>query len=355
VTTVRVWPADQDGASGWYRMRWPAQALAAQGADVTVDTKGPTCMWDRQWTGDTAPLDARILGCRPPDADIVVLQRPGRRHWADLIPYLQAHGTRVVVDVDDDFAAIPRGNIARRGYDPRTNPDHNWDHLAWACDLADLVTVTTPALARRYGRHGRVQVLPNLVPERYLTVQADTLLHTVGWTGSVDTHPGDLEVTRLAVRGALDTTGATVRVVGTGHRVADALGLDSDPASTGWVPFADYPHEMSRFEVGIVPLAATPFNEAKSALKMGEFAALGVPVVASPTADNRRLHDLGVGLLAAHPGRWQRLLTRLLREPDRRAELAARGRLVMAGQTYERHAGRWADAWNFTLTGSRAA
>ena len=38
---VAVFPSD-DGGCGWYRLRWPAQALAAQGHDVVIDPPEPS-------------------------------------------------------------------------------------------------------------------------------------------------------------------------------------------------------------------------------------------------------------------------------------------------------------------------
>lgn len=319
---------------------------------------GPRIGWDRQWSGDSAPLDAHpILLAQRPDADVVVIQRPGRAHWAETIPLLQQAGVRVVVDVDDDFDSIPRKNVACRDYDPRVNPRHNRDWIHRACDLADMVTVTTPHLASVYGKHGRVEVLPNLVPSSYLSIKPDDPLErTIGWAGSVDTHPGDLEVAGTAVQDTLDASpGWSMHVVGTGKGVPACLKVTEVTAVGRWVPFGSYASELARIAVGIVPLQRSRFNRGKSALKMSELAAVGVPVVASPSPDNQRLHSLGVGLLAESPGQWRQHLGLLTGSEDARAELTERGRIVMATQTYERHCGRWWDAWQRALTRRSAA
>jgi hypothetical protein len=352
---VLVWPAD-GGASGFNRLRWPALALKTQGFDASVDTKGPRVIWGREWSGDYPPLDTPILGCDKPNADIVVIQRPGRAHWSYLIPMIQAHGVRVVVDVDDDFESIPRANKAFASYDAQRSPYHSSAWIARACELADLVTVTTPALAQRYGSHGRVAVLPNLVPESYLSVERKPLTVegdvqpgvTVGWAGNVQTHPHDLETVGLGVARAVSVTGADLHIIGTGEGVEDRLHCPVD-SSTGWVPFDRYPHEVARLDVGIVPLHDSVFNRAKSALKGAEYAALGVVPVMSATPDNQRLHGLGVGVLAGHAQQWKKHLVRLLDNGALRDEMAGTGREVMATQTYEGNCGRWADAWERAL------
>lgn len=351
---VLVWPANDD-ASAWYRLKFPARVLAGDGLDVAVDTVGPLAQWDRRWVGTTPPHEAVVVGLeRKPDADVVVINRPGRAHWAEMIPHLQAAGVRVVVDVDDDFAAIPVGNSARATYQ---QPRCNGKWLERACLLADLVTTSTPDLARRYAPHGRVVVLPNLVPAAYLDVEiSETWERTIGWSGSVDTHPGDLETTGRGVADVLAThDGWSVHVVGTGKGVAQRLGIDQVNALGKWLPFEQYPHAMARLSIGIVPLQDSRFNRSKSALKMAEFGALGVPVVASPTPDNRRLHQLGVGMLAASPREWRAHLTRLIDDDGFRADCAHAGREAMKSQTYEQHADRWHDAWSAALTGRKAA
>jgi len=342
---VLVWPAGwEDDATSQYRLLMPARALAGEGADVVVDRTGPTVVWDREWHGTTPPADANVWSVYRPDADVVVLQRPGRRWWTDIIPHLQLRGVRVVVDVDDRFDLIPRRNVAAPGYRPRVGSTHSYEWIDRACRLADTVTCSTLALRDRYG-YGHGMVLPNLVPERYLSVEPAEKRDAVGWAGSVDTHPGDLEVTEGALPRALHGTDWGVHVVGTGKGVRRALRLEAEPSVTGWVPFERYPGCVAEIGIGIVPLHDSPFNACKSALKAAEMASLGVPVVMSPTPDNRRLHGLGVGELADSPGQWRRWLSRLIRSAEARADLAGRGREAMAGQTYERLCGRWWQAW----------
>jgi hypothetical protein len=339
---VAVYPADV-GRCG-HRLIWPAQALADQGADVDlVMSDEPTeRQLQAQWVDDVDGA-AHLLDVMAPDADVVVLQRPLQRTLVEAIPMLQGKGVRVVVEVDDDFSAMSRRNISWRACHPSTSPDRNWHHVAQACRLADLVTVTTPALARRYGGHGRVVIVPNHIPASYLDIERESRGGvSVGWTGSVATHPDDLQVTRGAVARAMRGTDARFMVVGTGKGVCDRLGLDAEPAATGWLPLDEYPHAVARLDVGIVPLELSAFNEAKSALKMTEFAALGVACVASPTGSNLAVP---AGCIAHKPKDWERLLRTLIVDIDHRAEVAGHARAWAATQTVEGNCGQWFDAW----------
>lgn len=356
--------------------------LADEGADVHLTREvAYECSFD------LSHRPVALVG--EPDTDVVVLQRPLLRWKGGLIDALQRAGVAVVVEIDDDFGAVHPRNAAwpdahrewmrdaearRRGLleggpvETLSRSGRVWRRFAgvladesdlWlrrACKAADLVTVTTPALAERYAPHGRVAVLPNLVPERYLSVGAaprDGV--TVGWGGTVATHPDDLEVTGGGVGRAVAETGARFEVVGDGEGVQSALALESPPEVAGWVDLDDWPSALARFDVGVVPLAESRFNAGKSALKMLEMAAVGVPAVVSPTPDNVRLARMGVGLLAADAAHWRQWVRLLVEREGAREDLAGRGREVAAGSTYEAHAGRWWDAWAQALDNRRAA
>ncbi len=369
---IQVHAADLGGC-GHYRLIWPASALYYAGADVDLVTPDDARSNFDVAVDPFAPVDPVTLRRpfvklnRPVEADVVVLQRPLTRDLVDVIRLLQADGVAVVVEVDDDFSTIDPANIAWRTVHPAHNPARNWQHLAEACRLADLVTVTTPALAARYGRHGRVRIIPNLVPSSYLHVLTDP--HDgvrVGWSGTIDTHPRDLQVTRGAIARVLRRHGLTFHLVGSGRvkvtndageelevtdvRLVEALGLGPEQTfahTGGWLPLEKYPRAMAELDVGLVPLDRTAFNEAKSWLKGLEFAAVGRPFVATPTGPYAELSAAGIGLLADKPAQWERHLDRLIVDEDYRLELGETNRRkIAAGYVIENNLDRWLDAWN---------
>jgi glycosyltransferase involved in cell wall biosynthesis len=357
---ILVCPADRGGC-GHYRMIWPAQACAAEGLDVHVLAE------DEVLTRGYYDNDDQLVGIAPVDADVVVLQRCLDRRIVEMIPHLQAQGIAVVVEIDDDFTCIDPDNVAHKAADPAEHPDRNYYHLVHASSIADLVTVSTGALARRFGGQGRVAVLPNCIPASYLNEpgrrtlagKAWTRGHKVrvGWSGSVDTHPGDLNVTGGAVGLILHEQRGTAHfsVVGTGKGVREALFLHDEPTKTGWVTLTDYPKAVAQLDLGIVPLKASAFNRAKSWLKGLEMAACGVPFVASTTPEYERLAKHGAGRLAARPRDWGRELSRMIRDHAWRAEVAERGKDTAARWTIEEHAPAWYAAWCEAATIRRAA
>src|ERR1700739_356084 len=106
-----------------------------------------------------------------------------------MIRPLHARGRRVVVDIDDDFHSVHPLNRAFDENHPRLQPHANFHHFREAVKVADLVTVSTPALARRYGSHGRVAVLRNCVTGSWLDIPNRGDGRTVGWAGAISNHP----------------------------------------------------------------------------------------------------------------------------------------------------------------------
>lgn len=314
-------------------MIWPGQHVAAAGHDVEVvdahDRRVRVVM-----DGDTVK-DVLV------DADVVVLQRVTHAYMAQAVGVMRAKGITVVVDVDDDLSSIHPSNPAWAVHRPGAGL-HSWHNLALACRNASLVTVSTPALLDVYARHGRGHVLPNYLPDMYYGIARQDS-DTVGWPGSYHSHPNDPEVVGGAVARLVEE-GAQFVMRGDSTGAGKAFGLAADPPG-GAVPIDEWPRAVASLGVGIAPLADTKFNAAKSALKVIEMSACGVPWVASPRAEYRRIHAMGAGVLADRPRTWYRELKRLRESAALRHEMSEAGRAVAEQLRLRDHAWKWMDAW----------
>jgi glycosyltransferase involved in cell wall biosynthesis len=352
---VIAYPSDETGC-GTYRVVLPVAAARLAGCDAHLGSEGKP--------GQGLPIQRKIINGRmcarplPIDADVIVLQRPVSQILSEMIPVIQAAGVAVVVEIDDDMARMDSRHPMYGQLNPTRSPEHNWRWLHVACRLADLVTVTTPALAARYGAHGRVVVLPNRVPARLLDIERHSDGRTVGWAGWTVTHPADLRVTHGGVTAALDSTGGRFLKVGPADDAWKDLNLHAMPETTGPLfDIDDYYRALGRLDVGIVPLQDTQFNRAKSFLKGLEYQACGTPWVASPVDDYLALAAYGAGTLAKDRSRdWQRAIERLLTDETFRAEESERGReIVREHLTLEANGHLWAEAWEAATVNRRAA
>ena len=346
MTRVVVIPADTS-ACGFYRMKTPAGAVQQVRPDWTIEVYDPNTV---QLGGDHLGNLWGINGIPDPRSiDLLVMQRVGVPLQANLLRWARDTGIATVMDMDDAMWCIHPENPAHSVW----NGDRtHWRIADSAAEVVDLVTVTTPALAKRYSRkHGRVEVLPNTVPADVPEIvdsirgQFDPTV-TIGWAGLTDTHPHDLEVVGDAVRRVVAETGCKVRVIGDAEGAMRDWGL-TDIDQIGPVPLGvPYYTALTSIDVALVPLQDTPFNRAKSYLKALEFSSVGVPVIASDTPAHRDLQMTVPIAIAKTPQGWYENLMRLTAHPCARTDVTAEGwQAVRAHHTTEGNAEKWAQAW----------
>lgn len=266
---------------------------------------------------------------RADDDDIVALQRPSDPNLAAYIENdLKRHPhVRFTADVDDwmfGFQQLVRQGVAR-------NLVGNLSHV-------HRVSVSTPALAELYGSRlsAPVEVIPNYLHwpmwERLPPRSWDRL--RIGWMGLVRSHRHDLRELR-GVLGPWLARHPDVEFVWAGRvkdeseaLVHDLLEVpEAQRVTLPAVEFGRIPLITSRMDVGLVPLVQGKVNDAKSALKGMEYAACGIPCVASATAEYRGWVEPGVnGFVARRARDWPAALDRLYedRELLRRMGEAAR-------------------------------
>lgn len=337
--------AADEGGCGFYRMRAPAEAAAKLGVDIRVQD-GVQAEARKFPNGMVEVVEIQE------EADLIIVQRPLDNSLTSLIKAAKRQGIATIVEIDDDFSTVHKKNAASPFMEGNEAASHKWVNKA--TDAADHVTVSTPQLLK-YARHGRSSILRNCVPESIFDISTDRkeTQPRLGWTGSVQTHPDDLQVTKGAVAEVLKHNGLDFNVIGDGEFVATNLRLDKETKlfATGWTPLEHYYGALINYvDIGIVPLELSSFNEAKSALKGLEYAALGIPFVASPTREYLRMEAYGIGKTAKTPGEWRKHLQRLLDRSSETERLAAEARdRIREDHTYSVTAPQWIEAWEKAL------
>jgi hypothetical protein len=346
---VYVYPADETGC-GHYRLIWPAEALQRKGYDVVVVPPS-----ERLWRVTMAGEDTVLNASYPRDADVIVFQRTTNRGHIALARWLRQRGVAVVLDVDDDMAHIHPDNVAWQVYHPRNRyremdhylRNHSWHYMAELANVVSLVTVSTPTLMDRYARHGRGRVLLNRLPASFLRVgETHQDSQVLGWAGATYNHPNDPQVTRPGIA-RLVREGFQLTVCGPEEDARRAFGLAEAATTLGDVSFDRWARVISGFGVGIAPLAATVFNDAKSWLKFLELIGAGVPAVVSPRLEYLRLHAEGIGFVAHKPKDWYRLCKRLLTSPGLREDQSGHGLEVARRHIIDDHCEAWWEAWTY--------
>jgi hypothetical protein len=274
-------------AVGHYRAWLPAKYLASAGLAVTRVASGLT-EEDLEW------------------GDVVVTNLCTDGSMLPMIERLHAAGLRVLYDVDDNWETIPRSNAsARREVGPEISR-----HIKECMREADGVTCTTQALVEYYAEKARrVHLCPNtldLANPAWSTPREARPYTVIGFAGS-NSHTEDLVSVAYPLECVCRRFGPErVRLALCGPRNWLSL-FDLPPEQLIYiepVPIIDYPIVLSLFDIGIAPLLPNRFNEFKSPLKLLDYGAMGLPVVASPV---RPYHEFA----EAHPG-----VLRLARRPE---------------------------------------
>jgi glycosyltransferase involved in cell wall biosynthesis len=139
----------------------------------------------------------------------------------------------------------------------------------------------------------------------------------VGWIGSRTTLPY-----LKPLKPAFDSLGITPRVIASGN--PSQLGFDTE--FRPWRLETEL-SELSQIGIGIAPLLDTPWERGKCGVKLLQYMACGIPVVASPVGVNSKIILHGVnGLLATHIEDWEPALQSLITDPKLRQRLGAAGR-----------------------------
>ena len=263
-----------------------------------------------------------------------------------MIERAQNMGQRIYVDIDDHYEGLTEANLAYEITHPEKNRRTNRDHYQRVIMAADVVTVSTPFLYDWWSqRRDNVHMVRNGVHTGLFTpIKHTSRKPVIGWVGVTGFRNNDLEQLKEWLPDFLERHDLMFHHAGHDPRfpnIADIIGVNPRRITTSpTVGIWDY-DRILQFDIGLVPLNSIPFNEAKSNIKGLEYAAKGIPFIASPLPEYRLLHETGAGNLASTPDEWVAHLDRLLDHKQRRME-AARGRDTVSQTWAIRHRG---DEW----------
>lgn len=309
----------------------PATALRAHGAEVTEGL-------------GLAPERAR-------DYDVIIAHEPhADSHLIQSLAVAAAEGIAIVVSLACDYARLPGEHPAfhRVGL----GSPERIDSFITALSLADLVVVPSEPMAEALREAGqRVRVITGGWARASgawdLPHEPRTQLH-IGWLAGPGTHL-DLALIRREIARVIRTH-PDVRLVVAGDPLAYQQFAQVIPHGQRLylppVGGTDRPYLLSQFDLILQPLRPGAYAESVGGQPFIEAGALGIPWLASPTMTSSAWS--GGGLIAEDGDAWFSQLTRLVDEPQLRADLAQRGR--QAACAFEAEA--LADIWWRTATGA---
>lgn len=254
----------------------------------------------------------------------VVLKLIMERWIPKQIELAKALGQRVIIDIDDHYDGLTEANKAWEITHPEMNKLRNRDIYQQTIYLADDITVSTPFLLDYWSaKRDRIHLVRNGVNVNQFPKKQQNVKPVIGWTGATSYRNNDLEQLREWLPDFLEEHDLMFHHAGHSDDAPSFVhitGVNPNRVrTTPILPIHEYPRGF-QFDIGIVPLNDIPFNAAKSNIKGLEYAASGIPFVASDLPEYRLLHEDGVGHIARSADEWVQQMTYLLDYKIRKQE-----------------------------------
>jgi glycosyltransferase involved in cell wall biosynthesis len=274
----------------------------------------------------------RLVAC-----DAVHVYRRSDPETMGVVLELVRRGTPVIYDNDDDFTGVPKEspNYDRAG---ALRGQRAFAASVKIARQARVVTTTSEPLAEKYQRAGaqRVEVIANYLAPDVSRPHAKHDGIVIGWIAALE---------HMADAARIDIAGALERIVDKHRNVrVECIGVDlrlpERYRHDAIVLFPELPSRIARFDIGIAPLADLRYNRARSDIKVKEYAASGVPWLASPVGPYATLGEDEGGRLVPDEG-WFEALDRLVTHARERRKLARKAKRWAKRQTIDAVADRW--------------
>lgn len=319
-----------------YRSIVPMQALAHRGHSVHIEER------------NVVQSPAALL-----DYDAVHVMRLPHPVYVRLARELQRRGIGIVWDNDDQRIALLREATRAPGQEGIA-AQHFFSSMRTISKQADVVTTPSEGLARLHAEDsGReVRIVPNYLPPTFRRPQK-MMPHEgihIGWV-AMPHHAESFEA--LGIRDTLQRLLARH-----GHLTVSGVGLDLGLDSYRYthaagIPYGALPPALAEFDIAIAPLTETVVNQARSDVKLKEYAAAGTAWLASPIGPYAGLGEQQGGRLVADDG-WSAAIDELMNDADKRRVLGQRGIRWAAGETIEAHVDVWEGIFEDAIAHARS-
>lgn len=202
---------------------------------------------------------------------------------------------------------------------------------------ADAITAGNEylhALADRHRPRGPIVTVPTTIDlGRYPLGQrrrrAEGTALAIGWIGQKSTWAYLARLRPALVELRRRWPGLMIRCIGDAGARLEGLPLDVRP----WSRETEV-DDLQSLDIGLAPLADDNWTRGKCGLRLLQYAAAGVPAVASPVGVQGAITQAGGAVPARTESDWVEAVDRLLRDPEERARIGRAGReLVTIGFT----------------------
>lgn len=261
----------------------------------------------------------RILSAEPQRVDVVILQRKLLPRWQ--LSILRRHSKTLLFDFDD--AVFLRDSYSTKGL----HDSRRLQRFLATIKSVDGVIAGNSWLAQRvqiFSPSTSTTVIPTCVnPASYPVANHTSSENTeLTWIGSSSTIQG-LE----QIASTLESIGETCENAHLKLICDRTLALKKLPVHL--CPWSEETEasELAKADVGISWIPEDDWSRGKCGLKILQYFAAGLPVVANPVGVHPEMVRHGeTGFLAETPEQWQKCIRRLLLDPELRQRMGQMAR-----------------------------
>lgn len=260
-----------------------------------------------------------ILRCKL--FDVVVVQR--------ILPFLDVlrekckkYGIKLVYETDDDLLGVEENSPS---YEYVTRVSKSIEDFI---DASDVITVSTPTLASKFDED-KVVVIPNYYVESVFDIKKDIKSEgrlKLGYYGTL-THSKDLLLIKDVIIKLKEKYDFDFEVIG-GFNADDNVeedwfkAVELPPNNMVFEKFMPWLSETVDWDIAVVPLEDSSFNQCKSELKFIELAVLAIPGVYSDMCVYDSVVEDGVnGFLASGNDEWIEKIEKLILDKSLRKNI----------------------------------
>lgn len=260
-----------------------------------------------------------ILRCKL--FDVVVVQR--------ILPFLDVlrekckkYGIKLVYETDDDLLGVEENSPS---YEYVTRVSKSIEDFI---DASDVITVSTPTLASKFDED-KVVVIPNYYVESVFDIKKDIKSEgslKLGYYGTL-THSKDLLLIKDVIIKLKEKYDFDFEVIG-GFNADDNVeedwfkAVELPPNNMDFEKFMPWLSETVDWDIAVVPLEDSSFNQCKSELKFIELAVLAIPGVYSDMCVYDSVVEDGVnGFLANGDDKWIDKIEKLILDKSLRKNI----------------------------------
>jgi glycosyltransferase involved in cell wall biosynthesis len=315
--------ARDDGGCGFFRCKQPSNFLQRSGLAESKSTFDNT-------------TEADIL-----NADLVIMQNSGPVEGSNMAKFMIDNNVPFMTEFDDFIQHVsPHNHGGYSAWNPGTL------FVSRAMDMARKgigMTVSTNQLAREYFPYNdNIYVIPNYLDKDKWDIpilkKNDSKIR-IGWCGG-NAHADDLKMISKVLEKIVKEYEGKVIFETMGMTKNELHGVFPMESYDGNCPSCGYEGELHHFpgenlddymtvlaskgwDIALAPVINNSFGNAKSDLKIKEYSALGIPVVASPITPYIESARSGARILFAETfEEWYNMIKSLIEDSGKRDEIS---------------------------------